>query len=216
MNDGESAQGLVATREGYSFIGWSEDISHVTSDMTVTAQFEKATYVITYTIDGEAIFSEEVEHGEMPTQYAAVEAQGKPSTEQYTYTFDHWNPAIEAATADATYEAVFTQALRKYNVRFQNWDHQLLKEQPVAYGTAAEAPANPTREGYTFKGWDRDFSDVRADLTVTAVFEKGNGEQGIEDIIAPADKAAKVLIDGALYIATPEGRIFNAQGIEVR
>ena len=216
VNDGEAAQGVVATREGYTFTGWSEDISHVTSDMTVTAQFKKAVYLITYTMDGETIFSEEVEHGEMPTAHTAIEAQGKPSTEQYTYTFDHWNPAIVAATADATYEAIFTQALRKYNVRFQNWNHTLLKEQQVAYGQAATAPANPTREGYAFKGWDRDFSDVRAELTVTAVFEKGNGEQGIEDIIAPADRAAKVLIDGALYIVMPDGRILNALGQSVR
>ena len=44
----------------------------------------------------------------------------------------------------------------------------MLKTQTVNYGGAATAPANPTREGYTFTGWDVDFSNVQSDLVVTA------------------------------------------------
>ena len=215
VNDGEAAQGVVATREGYTFTGWSEDISSVKSDMTVTAQFAVSVYTITYTVDGAAIMSEQVNHGAMPTAYLAIEDQGKPSTEQYVYTFDHWNPAIAVATEDASYEAVFTESLRKYTVRFQNWDHTLLKEEPVEYGKAATAPADPVREGYTFKGWDRAFNNIITDMTVTAVFEK-NKEQGLEDIRVDGDTAQKVLVDGTLYIALPDGRIYNANGLRVK
>lgn len=216
VNDGEAAQGVNATREGYTFVGWSEDISSVKSNMTVTALFDVSVFTITYTIDGVDIFSEQVEHGEMPTAYQAIEDQGKPATEQYVYTFDHWNPAIVAATSDATYEAVFTQALRQYLVRFQNWDHTLLSEQQVEYGKAAQAPADPTREGYTFTGWDREFNNIIADMTVTAVFEKSKG-QGIEDVEASATfgGAQKIIRNGQLFIER-NGKTYNAQGAEVQ
>ncbi len=223
VNDGEAAQGIaVVAPEGKHFSYWVEmgtngiaDLTHVTNNMEVYAHYDVNIYEITYTIDGNIIFSENVNHGAMPTQYEAVEGQGKPATEQYVYTFDHWNPAIAVATEDATYEAVFTQSLRKYTVRFQNWDHTLLKEEPVEYGKAATAPADPVREGYTFKGWDRAFNNIITDMTVTAVFEK-NKEQGLEDIRVDGDTAQKVLVDGTLYIALPDGRIYNANGLRVK
>ena len=214
VNDGEAAQGVIATREGYTFVGWSEDISSVRSNMTVTALFDVSVFTIIYTIDGVEIMGELVSYGEMPTAYQAIEDQGKPATEQYVYTFDHWNPAIVAATSDATYEAVFTQALRKYLVRFQNWDHTLLSEQQVEYGKAAQAPADPTREGYTFKGWDREFNNIIADMTVTALFEKSKG-QGIEDVQRDDVRCTKVIIDGQIFILRGEN-VYNAQGAKVK
>ena len=40
--------------------------------------------------------------------------------------------------------------------------------------------------------------------------------EGIENIATPADKARKVMMDGTLYIATPDGKIYNANGAEVK
>lgn len=219
VNDGEAAQGVIATRTGYTFVGWSEDISSVKSDMTVTALFDVSVFTITYTIDGVKIMSEQVAYGAMPAAYQSVEDQGKPATEQYVYTFSHWTPAIVPAVADATYEAVFTPSPRKYLVVFQNWDHSFLAEQQVEYGKAATAPANPTREGYTFKGWDREFNHIIADMTVTALFEKSKG-QGIENTPSPSwgesERGCKLLIDGNLYIIRPDGTLYNAQGAKVK
>lgn len=238
VNDGEAAPQQiipVAGEEGYTFAFWATtstdngttikdsdveaDLSHVTANIDVYARWKKSEYTITYTMDGADIFSEQVEHGEMPTAYQAIEDQGKPATEQYVYTFDHWNPAIVAATSDATYEAVFKESARKYLVRFQNWDHTLLDEQQVEYGKAAQAPADPTREGYTFKGWDREFNNIIADMTVTAVFEKTKDDKdtGIKDVqILPSEGVQKILHEGRLYIILPDGKVFNAQGVRVK
>ena len=41
-------------------------------------------------------------------------------------------------------------------------------------------------------------------------------EQGIENIATPSDKARKVMMDGTLYIATPDGAIYDAQGTKVK
>ena len=48
----------------------------------------------------------------------------------------------------------------------------MLKTQVVEEGQAATAPTDPTRDGYTFIGWDKDFSAVTTDLTVTAQYEE--------------------------------------------
>lgn len=64
-----------------------------------------------------------------------------------------------------------------YTVEFLDWDGTVLSTQTVAHGEAAIAPEDPYREGYTFVGWDRDFSAIRSDLTVNAFYIGGEGPQ---------------------------------------
>ena len=59
-----------------------------------------------------------------------------------------------------------------YTVIFKDWNVTTLKTETVEEGSAATAPSNPVRDGYTFTGWDIDFSNVTSDLTVTAQYEK--------------------------------------------
>ena len=78
-------------------------------------------------------------------------------------------------TADLTVTAQYEQnavAPTTYTVTFVDWDGTELKKETVEAGQAATAPAEPSREGYTFKGWDVDFTNVTADLTVTAQYEQ--------------------------------------------
>lgn len=58
-----------------------------------------------------------------------------------------------------------------YTVRFVDWDGKVLKTERVQEGGAATAPADPVRDGWTFTGWDVDFSNITADLVVTAQYE---------------------------------------------
>jgi len=59
-----------------------------------------------------------------------------------------------------------------FTVTFVDGQGKTLKTEEVASGKAATAPADPTGDGYTFKGWDKDFSKVTEDMTVTALWEK--------------------------------------------
>ncbi|MBR3383525.1 MAG: InlB B-repeat-containing protein [Clostridia bacterium] len=57
-----------------------------------------------------------------------------------------------------------------YTVTFVDWNGAVIDTQVVSEGEAATAPNDPTREGYTFTGWDKDFSNVTEDITVTAQY----------------------------------------------
>lgn len=95
------------------------------------------------------------------------------------YVFTGWNTAADGTgtsydPAD-TFSLVggvtlYAQWAALHTVSFVNWNGTVLSTQSVAHGSAAIAPSNPTRTGYRFTGWDVSFSNVTADITVTAVF----------------------------------------------
>ena len=227
--DGEAAQGVIAVRDGYTFVKWRDytsgddvDMSHITANVTVEAVFTESVYTVTYRVDGEVTYTIGAVHGMNASSiYYPHGTPTKAATATTVYTFTGWTPEVATITEDVTFDAVFAESARTYTVTFQNWDHSLLDEQQVAYGAAATAPAEPTKQGYTFIGWDREFSNILADMTVTAVFEQTKagqgGEMGIEEILAlPVDGAQKVLHEGALYIIRPDGAIYNATGVRVQ
>lgn len=55
-------------------------------------------------------------------------------------------------------------------VTFIDWDGTVLSEEEVRMNQAATAPADPTHDGYTFAGWDKEFDNVTSDLTVKATY----------------------------------------------
>jgi hypothetical protein len=57
-----------------------------------------------------------------------------------------------------------------HKATFKNWDDSILSTQLLWRGTAAQAPATPTRSGYVFSGWESSFSNVTADIIVYATF----------------------------------------------
>ena len=65
-----------------------------------------------------------------------------------------------------------TTKVTTYKVVFKDGMGNTLKTQKVQKGKAATAPSKPVRDGYTFSGWDKDFSKVTADLTVNAKWTK--------------------------------------------
>ncbi len=63
-----------------------------------------------------------------------------------------------------------------HTVTFVDWDGTVIDVQTVEDGASAAAPADPVREGYTFIGWDTDFTNVHEDLIVTALYEENQPE----------------------------------------
>ena len=64
-------------------------------------------------------------------------------------------------------------AHKPLSVTFVNWDDTPLTKSALSvdYGKNAVAPTIPEREGYTFIGWDKSFSNVKEDLVVRAQYK---------------------------------------------
>ena len=73
---------------------------------------------------------------------------------------------------------------QKFLVTFKNYDGTVLKTEEVVKGQNATAPEVPLREGYLFEKWDVEFTNVTADLVVTAVFVEDIPEINYEEAFA--------------------------------
>ena len=113
--------------------------------------------------DGTILATMKVPDGEAATAPADPTREG--------YTFIGWDKDFSSVIEDMTVTAQYQ--INRYGVHFYDWDDTLLKTDSVEYLSAATAPADPTREGYTFLGWDKDFSNITADLDVYAQYEAG-------------------------------------------
>lgn len=81
-------------------------------------------------------------------------------------------------TKDLTLYALWTK--NTYTVTFKDGE-TVLATVSVEHGQYVEYPeAAPSKEGYTFKGWDFDIENtaITGDVAVNAVFEKVGGEKG--------------------------------------
>ena len=157
----------------YTFVGWTPAIVAATSDTTYTATFTatKNSYTITWqNEDGSLIDQTTVEYGVVPTHAEPT----KEATEEYTYTFSGWTPAVVAVTGDATYKATFTATKNSYTITWQNEDGSLIDQTTVEYGQIP-AHADPVKQNtaeytYTFTGWTPAVVAVTGDATYTATF----------------------------------------------
>ena len=63
-----------------------------------------------------------------------------------------------------------SEATGEFTVSFVDFDNSIIATQKVAAGKDASLPANPTRDGYYFAGWEGEYQNITADQTVTAKY----------------------------------------------
>jgi uncharacterized repeat protein (TIGR02543 family) len=168
VNHGSAATAPTApTREGYTFTGWSTAFNNVTSDLTVTAQYNTITHTVTFKDhDGSTLKTEQVEHGSAATAPANPTRAG--------YTFNGWDITFTNVTSNLTVTALYTKDGDPitYTVTFLDHDGTVLKRQEgISPNAAATAPSVPARPGYTFTGWSGSFNNVTTNFSVTAEYE---------------------------------------------
>ena len=164
------------TRKGYTFKGWDKEIPETmpADNITVKAQWEINQYTITFDINGGSeIDSITQDYGTKITAPADPTRKG--------YTFKGWDKEIpETMPADnITVKAQWE--INQYTITFDTNGGSEIAPITQDYGTKITAPDNPTRKGYTFKGWDKKIPETMPaeNITITARWrdtEKPTGE----------------------------------------
>ena len=160
------------TKEGYTFIGWYNGESEwsfetpVTADLTLTAKWQINRYTITFdTAGGSEVPSITQDYGTAITPPAAPTRTG--------YTFAGWDKTIPATMPAENITLTARWTVNQYTITFkpENGGQDIVIKQD--YGTAITAPANPTKTGYTFAGWNREIPTAMpaGDMTITAQWQ---------------------------------------------
>ena len=164
-----AAQPDNPTKEGHTFIGWYNGESEwdfeapVTTGLILTAKWQVNQYTITFKPEngGQDIVIKQ-DYG------TAITAPANPT--KTGYTFAGWDKTIPSTmpAGDMTITARWT--VNQYTITFkpENGGQDIVIKQD--YGTAITTPANPTKTGYTFAGWDKTIPTTMpaGDMTITA------------------------------------------------
>ena len=189
VNHGEQAiDPGTPTRDGYAFTGWLLDgepydfATPVTGDVTLVAGWEETPdpTPVTHTVTLDA------GNGSQPVRVMVVDGEpvGRPADPTRDgYAFKSWTldgqpyDFAQPVTGDITLTAQWEKPA-EYTVTFDTQGGTPVASQTVTENGTVTRPSDPTRDGYTFKGWTLDGqpydfgTPVTGNLTLTAVWEE--------------------------------------------
>ena len=170
----------VPSRQGYQFTDWYLDDTKydfntaVTGNMTLTAKWTANSYTIAFDTDGGSKI-------DPITQDYGTTINAPAAPTKTGYTFMGWEPELPATMPAENMTLTAQWSINRYTVTFDTDGGSAVAPITQDYGTAITAPADPTREGYTFIGWDKAIPTTMPaeNMTITAKWkdsEKPTGE----------------------------------------
>ncbi|MBQ1977541.1 MAG: InlB B-repeat-containing protein, partial [Ruminococcus sp.] len=163
---------LTTSSVGWEMIAGEGDCALVASGGKYTFNFNLETkflevlytpveYTVTFISTADEVVSKQlVRYG------AAAVAPEAPALEGYN--FIKWDTDFTNIESDTTVKAIYAPSDAEFTVEFVDWNGAVLSTHTVKYGGFAMPPQTPERPGYQFIGWDKNFTYVTSDLTVTA------------------------------------------------
>ena len=156
------------TRKGYTFKGWEKEIPKTmpAEDITVKAQWEINQYTITFDTNGGSEIAP-------ITQDYGTEIAAPANPTRKGYTFKGWDKEIPETMPAENITVKAQWKINQYTIAFDTNGGSEIAPITQDYGTEITAPDNPTRKGYTFKGWDKEIPETMPaeNITVKAQWE---------------------------------------------
>ena len=193
--------GTLATRPdapaatpGYTFGGWNKAdgtawdyaSDKVTDNITLYAKWAANTYTITFdTAGGSEIAPITQEYGTVITAPEAPTREG--------YTFIGWDKEIPTTMPAENMTVTAQWEINRYTITFDTAGGSEITPITQDYGTAITAPADPTREGYTFMGWDREIPTTMPAENITFKARWKDCEKPTGEIVIGTNKWQKFL-----------------------
>ena len=188
--------GTLATRPdapaatpGYTFGGWNKAdgtawdyaSDKVTDNITLYAKWAANTYTITFdTAGGSEIAPITQDYG------TNIAAPADPTREGYT--FIGWDKAIPTTVPAENMTVTAQWEINQYTITFDTNGGSEIAPITQDYDTAITAPADPTREGYTFIGWDREIPTTMPAENITLKARWKDIEKPTGEIIIGTNK----------------------------
>ena len=184
VNHGESATPpAYPAHTGYTPTGWDKTASNITADTTITVNYRANNYTIKFDKNSNratgTMLDMQMEYGQSETL----------SRNAFTLTGSSWlNWNTEANGSGRTYTdrqqvsnlvdadggeiTLYAQwSTNAYTVTFvDGYNGKTIKQENVDYGNSATAPSAPNHTGYTSIGWDKPFTNVTENITVTLAY----------------------------------------------
>ena len=173
------------TRTGYTFKGWYDNENLTGSPVTAIggaetgnkeywAKWEINQYTITFDTNGGSEIAP-------ITQDYGTEITAPADPTRKGYTFKGWDKEIPETMPAENITVKAQWEINQYTITFDTNGGSEIAPITQDYGTKITAPDNPTRKGYTFKGWDKEIPETMPaeNLTITARWrdtEKPTGE----------------------------------------
>ncbi|MDE7105981.1 MAG: InlB B-repeat-containing protein [Anaeroplasmataceae bacterium] len=166
------------SKTGYTFKGWSTNettytqfnaSTKITTNTTLYAFFDINTYTVTFKNGSVTYSTKTVDYN------TTVELPASPSKTGHTFkgwstnetTYAEFNASTKITTNTTLY-AFFD--INTFTVTFKD-GNTTLDTQTIDYNSTAALPANPSKTGYTFKGWstqEASFVEFNANTKITS------------------------------------------------
>ena len=176
------------TRKGYTFKGWDKEIPETmpAENMTVKAQWGINQYTITFDTNGGS------EIAPITQNYGTkITAPADPTRKGYT--FKGWDKEIPETMPAENMTVKAQWEINQYTITFDTNGGSEIAPITQDYGTNITAPADPTREGYTFKGWDKEIPETMPAENITITARWRDTEKPTGEIIIGTNKWNKFL-----------------------
>ena len=164
------------TRKGYTFKGWDKEIPETmpAENITVKAQWKINQYTIAFDTNGGSEIAP-------ITQDYGTEITAPDNPTRKGYTFRGWDKEIPKTMPAENITVKAQWEINQFTITFDTNGGSEIAPITQDYGTEITAPDNPTRKGYTFKGWDKEIPKTMPaeNITITARWkdtEKPTGE----------------------------------------
>ena len=178
-------RGALFTRAGYTQVGWStvdggekvygfEDVYTQNEALTLYPVWNTNKYTITFDTNGGSEIAP-------ITQDYGTEITAPDNPTRKGYTFKGWDKEIPKTMPAENITVKAQWKINQYTIAFDTNGGSEIAPITQDYSTQIAAPANPTRKGYTFKGWDKEIPETMPaeNITITARWkdtEKPTGE----------------------------------------
>ena len=154
-------------KEGYTFGGWSSEtgFNMPAENVVIEGSFKVNEYTVTYFVDGK--FYDSIETYSYGSQVKLKEA---PQKEGYTFSgWDH-DDRFTMPAEDVVVKGSFN--INSYKVTYEVDGTPYGMVEIYKYGELVTLQKNPTKEGYTFSGWDHsnEFAMPARDVKIKGSF----------------------------------------------